>query len=456
MSGKILVVDDLEPNLRLLEAKLKSEYYTVFTAKNGLEAIDVAHEKAPDIILLDVMMPGIDGFETCRRLKADPETTGIPIVMVTALTEQDDRVTGLEAGADDFITKPIDEFHLFARVRSLIRIKELFDELKLRDKTMSNFGSSQSMLDDSMNFESTIVIIDDDILEVRRIENHLESQGHKVIKFNSDQPIENLENFDFDLVIVSTMLDEKNGLRLSVDIKGMENKRKVPVLILVDEDDRELMLKGLQVGVDDYILQPLDINELMARTKTLLKRKKYQDTLRHGIEDSINASVVDQLTSLYNRRYLENHLGTIFEQSKRDNDSLVLLTIDIDNFKRINDRPGWGHNIGDEVLKEVSARIKESIRDNDLAVRHGGEEFIVVLTSTNVETGKIVAERIRSSVADHPIKISAEPGEVTCTVSIGDAAMRRDEDAPEDLINRSDQMLYKAKTTGKNKVVVAE
>jgi len=454
MSGKILVVDDLEPNLRLLEAKLKSEYYTVFTAKNGYDGIEIAKEKNPDIILLDVMMPGINGFETCEILKKDIETTGIPVVMVTALTEQEDRVRGLDAGADDFITKPIDEFHLFARVRSLIRIKELFDELKLRDKTITTFGGAPQLEGNNIDLKSTIVLIDDDILEVKRIKTKLEEDGHKIIIFNPDQPVENLENFDFDLVIVSTMLDEKNGLRISVDIKGMENKRKIPVLILVDEDNKEVMLKGLQVGIDDYILQPLDINELIARTNTLLKRKKLQDSLRISIEDSINASVIDQLTNMYNRRYLENHLGTIFENSIEEGQGLVLLTIDIDNFKRINDKPGWGHHIGDEVLKEVAARIKICVRDNDLAVRHGGEEFIVVLTNTSVDVGFKVAERIRTKISHEPIKISAEPGEVSVTVSIGDATMRREDDTIEDLINRSDEMLYKAKTTGKNKVVV--
>ena len=164
MSGKVLVVDDLEPNLRLLEAKLKSEYYTVYTATNGFDAIDIAKEKFPDVILLDVMMPEIDGFETCRRIKNDPKLSIIPVVMVTALTDQDDRVKGLESGADDFITKPIDEFHLFARVRSLIRIKELFDELRLRDKTMSNMADKNfySEIDD---MKSKIVIIDDDVFE---------------------------------------------------------------------------------------------------------------------------------------------------------------------------------------------------------------------------------------------------------------------------------------------------
>ena len=454
MTGKVLVVDDLEPNLRLLEAKLKSEYYTVYTAKNGFEAIEVAQEVLPDLILLDVMMPQMDGFETCERLKNDPKTSAIPVVMVTALTEQEDRVKGLDAGADDFITKPIDEFHLFARVRSLIRIKELFDELILRDKTMDGFGGGKELsLNDIDSFKAKIVIIDDDVFEVKRIKEKLESQGHEIIIFDPDEPVDKLLDVEFDLVIVSTMLDEKNGLRISVEIKGMQNKKRVPVIILVDEDNKEIMLKGLQVGIDDYILEPLDVNELVARTKTLLRRKKIQDSLRHGIEDSISASVLDQLTNLHNRRYLEKHLGTIFEESIAKKDSLVLLTIDIDNFKQINDKPGWGHAIGDEVLKEIAERIKICVRDTDLAVRHGGEEFIVVLTNTNVETGKIVAERIRKSIADNPISISAEPGYLYCTVSIGDAVMRQEGDTPEDLISRSDEMLYKAKTTGKNKVV---
>jgi two-component system, cell cycle response regulator len=456
MAGKVLIVDDLEQNLRLLEAKLKREYYTVFTADNGFDCIKMAREKAPDIILLDVMMPEIDGFQTCRKLKDDPLTTSIPVVMVTALTEQEDKVRGLESGADDFITKPIDEFHLFARVRSLIRIKELFDELKLRDKTNSSLGGSGMKHFSSLDIRSTIVIINEDVFQVKKMKEALEKEGHKVIIHNPAEPVEKLHDVEFDLAIVSTMMEDSNGLRMSVEIKGMENKRKVPVLIMVDESNKETMLKGLQVGIDDYIIEPLDINELMARTRTLLRRKKIQDTLRFGIEDSINASVVDPLTKLYNRRYLEKHLGTIFKESIQRKDSMVLLTIDIDNFKKINDRPGWGHHIGDEVLKEVAARIKFCVRDNDLAVRHGGEEFIVVLTNTNFEVGTVVAERIRKSIADKPIEITAEPGSVSCTVSIGDAAMHQDGDTPEDLINRSDEMLYKAKTTGKNKVVTAK
>ncbi|MBX9726247.1 MAG: response regulator, partial [Rickettsiales bacterium] len=159
MTGLVLVVDDVPANVKLLEAKLTNEYYDVITAKDGFEAIEQTKAKKPDLILLDVMMPGIDGFETCRRLKQDPDVSHIPVVMVTALSEPSDRVAGLEAGADDFITKPINDTALFARVRSLVRIKVLIDELRLRDKSGSQLGMSAS--DFSLNLDvsgSTIML----------------------------------------------------------------------------------------------------------------------------------------------------------------------------------------------------------------------------------------------------------------------------------------------------------
>lgn len=454
MSGKVLVVDDLEPNIKLLEAKLNSEYYTVLTAKSAKEGIKIAKESSPDLILLDVMMPEMDGFEACKILKNDAITMGIPVVMVTALTEQEDRVKGLQAGADDFITKPIDEFHLFARVRSLIRIKELFDELALRNKTVSNLGILVNNKDAKPR-KSNVLVINDDVFEVKRIKESIENLGHNVIPFELSRPLEEVLNYNPDLVIISTMLDNnQNGLRIAVNIKTLQ--KRLPVVIIVDEDNKDLMLKGLQVGIDDYIISPIDNNELLARTSTILRRKFIQDSLITNLEDSVSASIVDQLTKLYNRRYLETHLKTIFDDSIAQKNGLVLLTIDIDNFKSVNDKPGWGHHIGDEVLKEVASRIKASVRDSDLAVRQGGEEFIVLLPNTNSETGKIVAERIRKSIADVAIKISAEPFYINATVSIGYAAMHQVDDTPENLIKRSDEMLYQAKKTGKNKVVAAD
>src|SRR5690606_4873525 len=141
MTARVLVVDDLLANVKLLEARLSAEYFDVLCAMNGPDALAICREGRCDIVLLDVMMPGMDGLEVCRRLKADPATAHIPVVMVTALDQPADRVRGLDAGADDFLTKPVDEVALMARVRSLARLKVTLDELRSRCLTATDLGA---------------------------------------------------------------------------------------------------------------------------------------------------------------------------------------------------------------------------------------------------------------------------------------------------------------------------
>src|SRR5436309_9127481 len=144
MTARILVVDDVELNVRLLEAKLSNEYFEVIPADNGPLALELAESELPDIILLDVMMPRMDGLEVCRRLKANARTTDIPVVMVTALSDIADRLRGLEAGADDFLTKPVNDIALFARVRSLVRLKRMMEEFRLREEVCGRFGTADA------------------------------------------------------------------------------------------------------------------------------------------------------------------------------------------------------------------------------------------------------------------------------------------------------------------------
>src|SRR5437016_1041354 len=144
MTARVLVVDDVELNVRLLAAKLASEYFEVLSADNGPAALAMAEGELPDIILLDVMMPRMDGFEVCRRLKANPRTTDIPVVMVTALSDVADRLRGLEAGADDFLTKPVNDIALFARVRSLVRLKRMMEEWRLREGICGRFAGGDT------------------------------------------------------------------------------------------------------------------------------------------------------------------------------------------------------------------------------------------------------------------------------------------------------------------------
>ena len=140
MTARVLVVDDIFPNVKLLETKLTAEYFDVITAMNGPDALAICEQGLCDIVLLDVMMPGMNGFEVCRRLKNAPVTAHLPVVMVTALDQPSDRLMGLDAGADDFLTKPVDDTALLARVRSLVRLKSVTDELRTRAVASRDYG----------------------------------------------------------------------------------------------------------------------------------------------------------------------------------------------------------------------------------------------------------------------------------------------------------------------------
>ena len=161
MSGRVLVVDDVEANVKLLEAKLSSEYFDVLLAYNGRTALEIANAELPDVILLDVMMPRMDGFEVCQHLRANPRTADVPVVMVTALSDVANRLRGLEVGADDFLTKPVNDIALFARVRSLVRLKRMMEELRVREGICGRFGGCDTTVPEDAG-PARILIVEDD------------------------------------------------------------------------------------------------------------------------------------------------------------------------------------------------------------------------------------------------------------------------------------------------------
>lgn len=456
MSALVLVVDDVPANIKLLEVKLSNEYYDVVSAKDGFEAISQAKQHKPDIILLDVMMPGMDGFETCKKLKEDPEVSHIPVVMVTALSDIADRVRGLEAGADDFLTKPINDIALFARVKSLLRIKVLLDELRLRDKTVAQMGvlnENQNTFTQDVS-GSKIMVIDDDAVQLKRLSDRLQ-QDYEVEPVARPQGAESLAvNGNFDLIIVSTQLADMDGLRLASHFKGLEETRSVPVLMLVDEDDSRAMLKGLELGVNDYIIMPVDYNEMAARVKTQIRRKKYQDALKSNYQQTISRSITDGLTGLYNRHYLNTHLDNLVRQSLNNNKPMSLIILDMDHFKAVNDT--YGHDIGDQVLKQFADIVIKSIRSSDLAARFGGEEFVVLMPETDNQQAKDAAERIRKTLETTQLKVTHEVGQIQKTVSIGVSFMNDMGDTGQAMLKRADEVLYKAKNNGRNRVECAE
>lgn len=453
MTGLILVVDDVPANVKLLEAKLTNEYYDVITAKDGFEAIQQATARKPDLILLDVMMPGMDGFETCRRMKEDPTVSHIPVVMVTALSEASDRVRGLEAGADDFITKPINDMALFARVRSLIRIKMLIDELRLRDQSKAQMGVGGIVNFSNDLGGSSVMLVEDEALRARKIAERLAAEQYHVHHYADHRAaLDHAQHGELDLVIISNQLSEVDGLRLATQFKAIEAVRHVPIIMLVDEHESALMLKGLDLGMNDYLTAPLDYNEMIARVKTQLRRKKYQDALRSNYEESVSMAVTDSLTRLYNRHYLDTHLKNLTQQSLQNGKPMSLLMMDMDHFKKVNDT--YGHDVGDEVLRQLSQIIIQSTRSTDLAARFGGEEFVVLMPETDGTRAAEVAERMRKKVESTPFIITHSEGQIHKTVSIGLADLNLAKDTPDALLKRADTALYKAKNGGRNQVVM--
>ena len=453
MSARVLVVDDVPANAKLLEARLTAEYFDVVTAASGPEALAICERAQCDIVLLDVMMPEMDGFEVCRRLKSGPKTHHIPVVMVTALDQPSDRVRGLEAGADDFLTKPVSDIALVARVRSLTRLKLVTDELRMRALTSKEIGIQDPLvasLTDSGR-GGRILVIDDRRASYERVAKVLAGE-HKVdIEVNPQEGLFHAAEGDYDLLIVSLGLENFDALRLCSQVRSLERTRNVPILVVVEIEDNARLLRGLEIGVNDYLVRPIDPNELLARARTQIRKRRYSARLRDNVQMSMELAITDPLTGLYNRRYMESHVTSLVEQALARGKPLALLVVDIDYFKAVND--AHGHDAGDDVLREFATRVKKSIRGIDLACRYGGEEFVIVMPETDMAVAAIVAERIRRRIAGEPFSIRSGAAALDVTISIGLAALAGVEDTPAHILKRADQALYRAKRDGRNRVV---
>jgi two-component system cell cycle response regulator len=374
--------------------------------------------------------------------------------MVTALDQPSDRLQGLEAGADDFLTKPVDEIALVTRVKNLARLKMLDDEMALRAASTDQITLARdaaAVLDRS-NAAGRLLLVDDHPRSASRILEPLSKVHDTFLERDLHLAMDKINKFNFDLVIVSLGLTNADGLRLCSQIRSLERTRHLPLIILVDPGDEARLLRGLDMGVNDYVIRPVDRHELLARVKTQIRRKRHSDFLRNRLEESVELAVTDQLTGLHNRRYLETHLRGLLDEAKANGRALSILITDIDYFKRINDT--HGHDAGDIVLRDFASRLRRHIRGIDLACRYGGEEFVVIMPDTELEVARHVGERLRECIADDPFAINSTLS-LPVTASVGISTLQSLDDTPLTLIKRADNALYEAKRMGRNQVVGA-
>ena len=395
-------------------------------------------------------MPDMDGFEVCRRLRATPSTAHLPIVLLTAYDRPADRMRGLESGADDFLTKPVDEIALVARVRSLTRLKFSIDELRSRAAHSAEAATAAA---EALTLEAPergrLLLVDEQRNSRERIAGALSPYHDVVLAEEPGEAPAIARKALIDLMIVSLGSGAFDGLRLCSQARSHERTRNLPILLIADPDDRPKVLRGLELGVNDYLTRPIDRNELLARVRTNIRQKLYADRLRQSVQQSIEMALYDSLTGLNNRRSLERRLPAMIETARQRSAALTMMVLDIDHFKRVNDT--YGHDVGDRVLKGFGAQLQETVRSGDLICRLGGEEFVVVMPGADAAEAGRIAERARRSTESREFLVDGAAGSVSITVSIGLAEWRENWDSAE-LYRRADRALYLSKSAGRNRV----
>jgi two-component system cell cycle response regulator len=455
--SKILIVDDEPLNVKLLAGKLPQDEYEIIRAYGGEEALEKVTTEAPDLILLDIMMPDIDGYEVTRRVKNNPGTKHIPIILVTALDGKEDRVMGLETGAEEFLSKPVNTTELLARINSMLRLKQYHDQLTTRTQSEEQFAVPVNREEAPQEEKKlpNVLLVEDKEEDVRLIQGYLYGQPYQIlVARNSEEALSLVHKEKIDLVLLDILLPDIDGYELYQRLKEMDEAKDIQIIFITALQDIESRIKGIELGADDFLVKPFDQRELRARMDILLKKLAYLNQLQSHYETALSSAINDGLTGLYNHAYFRRFLELELKRSIRQGYPVALTIFDIDDFKKCNDT--FGHLAGDQILIELARLVKINIREVDLAARYGGEEFVTVLPYAQREGALKVAERIRSAVESHRFLEGASSSPDKVTLSIGVALCPEDATSPQDLIENADRMLYKAKKGGKNRVVMYE
>ncbi|MGE5509276.1 MAG: diguanylate cyclase [Chitinophagales bacterium] len=490
MKARILLADDSPTILKVVGSVLEHQGYEVITASNGVEAAEKAYLVGPDLVLLDVMMPRLNGYQVCRLIKNEPALRHVPVVILTSRDQPRDRFWGYQTGADEYVTKGFDQERLLQVVAELLDKRgewgtgEVDRAAAAGSAIVDILALSNDLLDRKL-FEATVVnelgklatvmqsyeqTVDAVLSLVHRLVDYSvaavatvhEGQGELTLKIRTPVVREYLEEFKqrtFDAFHAyfrgahlfhgfrSNVL-YADGLATTMEVEGaptaVEDFLFVPI-----------MAKGEVVGglalahppgghftaEDQANLQLIATHAYLVIENAFLYEQVKQ------------LSITDGLTRVFNRRYLEDRLEQEFRRSQRHKTFLSCLMMDIDHFKQINDT--YGHQAGDLVLRKLMELCRQVTRSTDIIGRFGGEEFVVLLPETDTLGGKCVAERLRKLVESQTFTTDAGP--VRMTISLGLCSIPAvGVEEPADLIKQTDAALYEAKHSGRNKTCVAK
>ena len=446
MSAKhrILIVDDEPLNVKLFGAILSSDSYEIIRAFNGEQALKKVNEECPDLILLDIMMPGLDGFEVTRRLKRSSETRDIPIILITAFDVADYKVIGHEAGADEFLNKPVKAPELRSRVKSLLSIKEYQDKLKLERQTADNeCGPYKEKNLPDENDRSSVVLVFEEENDTDSIKMLLHGQPYEVITKKTAQDAVALSNQNqLDLILFDGMLQGEACFDICSRLKEREQTANTQILVVADSDLLENKHQQFELWADDFLIKPINVHELRARVKALLKKKSFLDRLYAGPEGSVCSAITDSLSGLANYSYFEHFLGHEIKRSLRDSLPLALILMELNDVKHSPN--SLGHLAGEELLKELGTLIKDNIRDVDLGARYKEKQFALVLSNTDENGTAIAVKRLKGIIQNYFSSSTKNTSVENSALNFGIAYYPSDADSIETLISQAEKELLRS------------
>ncbi len=455
MPGRILIADAASSNRILLRARLAEGQYAVTDAATGEDVIEAARRDAPDLVIADEALADMTGAALCRRMKADAVLARIPLILLTRNGDGASRLAALDAGADEFLAKPVDEVTLMARVRSIMRAKETQDAVDRRRVTVAELGFSEAP--DAYAPAARLAFVGRDPATaegwkdglrglVRSPVEVLDPKGALAAAVSTPAP---------DLFLIEADLARPGeGLRLLCELRSRAATRYAAFLVLHRRGDGDSAAMALDLGASDIVAEGFLPAELAIRIRTQLRRKADADRLRASVEDGLRLAVTDPLTGLYNRRYALSHLGRVAERAAASARPFAVMVADLDRFKSINDT--WGHAAGDTVLVEIAHRLRDNLRAVDMVARIGGEEFLITMPDTDEDTAELAADRLRRVTQGSPVTLRDGRTRVTATISIGVAvANAPGAEGSADLVDRADRALRASKAEGRNQVTLS-